>query len=312
MDAGLKIDNNANSHSYTNVNTLTNYFLSSPNIKADKRKSSKLTQRVRNIFDNIFNGIGCFEGTFSLQLKPNGKPYQVPLRHVAYVLWKLFKEELDHLQKQDIITPLGVDRTAEWCNSFLLVPKANGKVSLCLDPVRLNQVLIRPIHRGPTLNDILPKLNNVQYMSIIDVSLGYHNLKLDERSSYLTTFACPFGWYQYKCLLFGAAPVSDMFQHKIDEIFSNMPNVFGIVDDNLVIGYDENGADHDAAVHKVLQWCEEVNLKLHKEKYHFRCTSIPFFGEVISREWVQPDPQKNKGVDGHACAKEQKKNYRPF
>ena len=98
----------------------------------------------------------------------------------------------------DIITPLGIDESTEWCNSFVLVPKANGKVRLCLDPVRLNQVLIRPIHRGPTLNDILPKLNNVKYMSIIDASLGYHNLQLDTKSSYLTTFACPFGRYQYK------------------------------------------------------------------------------------------------------------------
>ena len=56
----------------------------------------------------------------------------------------------------DTITPLGVNDTMEWCNSFELVPKANGKVRLCLDPVRLNQALIRPIHRGPTLNDILP------------------------------------------------------------------------------------------------------------------------------------------------------------
>ena len=56
----------------------------------------------------------------------------------------------------DIITPLGVDEMAEWCNSFVLVPKANGKVRLCLDPARLNEVLIRPFHRGPTLNDILP------------------------------------------------------------------------------------------------------------------------------------------------------------
>ena len=40
---------------------------------------------------------------------------------------------------------------------------------------------------------------------------------------------------------------------------------FGNVDDILVIGYDENGADHDAAVYKVLWQCEEVNLKLNKE-----------------------------------------------
>ena len=89
----------------------------------------------------------------------------------------------------DIITPLAIEETAEWCNSFVLVPKANGKVRLCLDPARLNQALIRPIHRGPTLNDILLKLNNVQYMSIIDASSGYHNLKLDGKSPSLLLHA---------------------------------------------------------------------------------------------------------------------------
>ena len=56
--------------------------------------------------------------------------------------------------------------------------------------------LIRPVHRGPTLNDIFPKLKSVQYHSLIDASLGDHNMKLDDRLSYLTTFACHFGRYR--------------------------------------------------------------------------------------------------------------------
>ena len=84
---------------------------------------------------------------------------------------------------------------------------------------------------------------------------------------------CPFGWYQYKHLPFGAPPAGDMFQCKIDEIFSDMPNVFSIADDILVIEYDKDGAYHNAAIHKVLQQCDEVNLKLNKEKCHFRCMS---------------------------------------
>ena len=44
-----------------------------------------------------------------------------------------------------------------------------------------------------------------------------------------------------------------MFLHKTDKIFIDMPNVFSIMDDISVIGYDEDRADHDAAVHKVLQ-----------------------------------------------------------
>ena len=43
-----------------------------------------------------------------------------------------------------------------------------------------------------------------------------------------------------------------MFQHKIGKIFSDMPNMFGTVDNILVIGYNENGADHDVAIHQVL------------------------------------------------------------
>ena len=159
----------------------------------------------------------------------------------------------------DIITPLGIDEMVEWCNSFVLVPKANGKVRLCLDPARLNQALIRPIHRDPTLNDILPRINNVKYMSIIDASLGYHNLQLGSKLSYLTTLMCPLGTYQYKCLPFRAALVGYMFQCKIDEIFSDMPNVIGIADDILVIGYNEDETDHNEAVYNVLSQCKEVN-----------------------------------------------------
>ena len=51
------------------------------------------------MFDNVVNGTGCFEGTFSIQLKPDSKPYQAPPRCVAYVLQKTFKDELDQLQK---------------------------------------------------------------------------------------------------------------------------------------------------------------------------------------------------------------------
>ena len=84
-----------------------------------------------------------------------------------------------------------------------------------------------------------------------------------------------------------------MFQQKIDEIFNDMPNEFGTADDILVAGYDTDGKHHDDMVQRVLERFREVNLKkLNKEKCHFRCTSIPFFGKVISQNGVQLDPQK--------------------
>ena len=49
-DEDLKNANNVSgSDSNTNTNTLTNYFLSSPNIEIDKRKSAELTQKIQCI-----------------------------------------------------------------------------------------------------------------------------------------------------------------------------------------------------------------------------------------------------------------------
>ena len=85
------------------------------------------------------------------------------------------------LQQQVIITPLDIGKTAEMLSSFILVPKDNGKIRLCLDPAKSNQAFICLVHRGLTVNDIFPKLTNAQYLNLIDMSYRYHNLELDEK-----------------------------------------------------------------------------------------------------------------------------------
>ena len=160
MDSNLKSrDSSTKPTVKTKSNKTTEYFLSGLTYKSSKKKSAEATQGIHIDFADVFNGIGCFEGTFSLQPKPDSKPYQALPRYMAYTLQKPFQKELEWLQKLNIIAPLGIDESAEWYNSFVLVPKGNGMVILCLDPVCLNQALMRPIHRGSTLNDILLKLN---------------------------------------------------------------------------------------------------------------------------------------------------------
>ena len=76
-------------------NNEINYFILGPNQENEKKVIAELTQQLLRDFKELFNGIGCFPGTFSLQVKPDSKPYQVPLRFVGYALQKTFKEELE-------------------------------------------------------------------------------------------------------------------------------------------------------------------------------------------------------------------------
>ena len=68
--------------------------------------------------------------------------------------------------------------------------------------------------------------------------------------------------------------------------------MFSIADDILVVAHESNEAHHDTMICKVLQICRKENLKLNKDKYHFRCTLVSFFGEIISSQEVTPD-QRN-------------------
>ena len=123
--------------------------------------------------------------------------------------------------------------------------KPNGKIRLCLDPKDLNNAIKRPHYYTPTFDDILPKLNGAKYFSILDARSGYWNLKLDEKSSLLTTFNTPFGRYKYNRLPFGLNLSQDIFQKKIDDTFGRLPGCVGIADDLVIVGFKEDGKDHD-------------------------------------------------------------------
>ena len=70
--------------------------------------------------------------------------------------------------------------------------------------------------------------------------------------------------------------------------------MFGIADDTLILGNDDNDMVYNNTVRRVLQISREVNLKLYKDKCHIICSSVPFFGKIISKHGMRPDPRKLK------------------
>ena len=98
-----------------------------------------------------------------------------------------------------------------------------------------------------------------------------------------------FGSYRFTRLPFGVPPAGDMFQWETVELFKELLNVFCIVDDILIVGYDADGRDNDNTLKSVMQICQQENLKLTNNKCYFRLNRIPFFGEIISRNGVKPD-----------------------
>ena len=72
--------------------------------------------------------------------------------------------------------------------------------------------------------------------------------------------------------------------------------MYKIADDILITGrgstMKEAVKGHDATLLKLLDWCQERNLKLNREKLQLKCSETPFIGHVLTPDGVKPDPSR--------------------
>ena len=99
----------------------------------------------------------------------------------------------------------------------------------------------------------MPLLLGAKEVSASDTNKGYFHVEMDYESSLLCTFNTPFGRFRPKRLPFGVKIAQDVIQHRLDEIFKDIPNVAGIADDILVCGSSD--IEHDLSFINMLEAC---------------------------------------------------------
>ena len=77
-------------------------------------------------------------------------------------------------------------------------------------------------------------------------------------------------------------------------LFWDIEGVEVIFDDLVVCGEDVE--QHDARLRQVLDCCRESNLKLNREKCHFRVSEVHYVGHVLSADGIKPDPEKVEAI----------------
>ena len=252
--------------------------------------------RILEEYGDCFRGIGCFKGEYTITLDKSIPPVAHAPRKVPAALEDQLKSELNRLEQAGVLSKVTEDEPTDWVNSLVCATKPNGKLRLCLDPKDLNQAIKRPYHATRTLDNVLHKLNGMKYVTILDALSGYWNIKLSKESSYLTTFNTPQGRYRFNRLPFGLKCAQDVFQRKVDETFGDLPGVTGIADDILVIGYKEDGSDHDEHLHAVLERAKKSGLKFNPDKLKVKCKKLMFFGNIISSSGLEADPAKVEAI----------------
>ena len=183
-----------------------------PVANEEKSDEHMTMEKIKSEFGDVFTGDGCLEGEYSIEIDNSVPPVKLPKRRVPVSMMAPLKEELKDLEKRGIIAP--VERSTDWISSMVSVAKPNGKPQICIDPKPLNRALKRSHFPLPTIDDILPELSKAKVFTVCDVKHGFWHVKLKEESSYLTTFATPFGRFRWLRMPMGISPAPEVFQEE--------------------------------------------------------------------------------------------------
>lgn len=236
-------------------------------------------------FPDLFVGIGCLPGEYKIQLNNNVKPVIHAPRRLPLALRDQIKSKLTEMVSQGIIAK--VEGPTDWVNSITVVKKPNGDLRICLDPQDLNKAIKREYFKLPTFEDLTANLAGAKYFSTLDAKQGFWHVKLHEESTNLCTFSTVFGRYKFLRMPYGISSASEIFHKRLYSHFDDLKGVIQFIDDLLVYGPTKE--IHDQRLRAVLQRCQDINIKLNKNKCKICLTEIKYLGHKITNNGIYPD-----------------------
>lgn len=242
--------------------------------------------------DVFADGLGRFTGgTVSVTVREGARPVFMRARPLAYALREPVERALDQMVRDGILTP--VERS-DWATPIVPVVKKDGNIRICADyKITLNKVLEVDRYPLPRMEDLLVRLEGGRHFSKIDLSQAYAQFELDNTKKY-TVINTHKGLYMYNRLVYGLASSPGIFQRRLEQLFSDLPNVGVFLDDIIITG--STTMLHIQNLHKVFDRLQKYGLRVKKEKCVFFADSVKYLGHTISKDGIRTCPDKVQAI----------------
>ena len=209
-------------------------------------------------------------------------PYRLPHAYRDQV-----QKEIEDMLRAGIIEP----SSSEWSSPVVIVPKRDGTIRLCVDYCRLNSVSSQSAYPMPRVDDVIDQLGKAKFLTTLDLTRGYWQVPLSDRSKELSAFTTPFGLYQFQVMPFGLHGAPSTCQRMMDQLLEGTRQFATAYLDDVII-YSETWEEHLQHVSEILRRLQTAGLTAKPSKCHFGTTQCVYLGHVVGGGQVRPQEQK--------------------
>ena len=149
-----------------------------------------------------------------------------------------------------------------WAAPLIPVLKKDGWIRWCTDFCELNKVTVKDSFPLLLIMSNLHKLGQSRIFSTLDGTGAYHNLGIAERDRPLTSFASPWGQYQFKHMPFGLTNAPQAYSRLVEMVLKGLDPklVLAYIDDIII--HSRTMQEHLTTLRHVLQAHRVAGLKV--------------------------------------------------
>ena len=261
----------------------------------------RLIDRYSDVFSKDETDIGRCEITHHIELTSND-PVRARSYRLPYSQRQLVEQEIDKLLRMGVIRRSKSDFTSP----AILVKKKDGTPRFVVDFRRLNDKTVKDRYPMPYIEEQLEKLRDKKYFSTLDLTSGYWQFGIDEKSRKYTAFSTHIGLFEWNRMPMGLCNSGATFQRAMDKMLIDEPHTRAYVDDIMIACNSFN--EHIECLEKTFMRLREYGLKVKPKKCMFGDSETMFLGFIVSGDGMKvcesrsdcirryPRPQNTKQV----------------
>ena len=199
------------------------------------------------------------------------RPYNTPAAFKTSI-----DKEIDWLLDKGYIRP----STSPWASPTVCVKKPDGSTRLCVDFKKINSVTRQKPFFMPRVEEVLEGVGKASYVSKMDLSKGYYQIRMCERDVQKTAFICHRGKYEFLRIPFGVKNAAAVFQEVMQALLSEHKTFSTPYMDDVII-FSNSWDDHIDHIKTVLDTIRKAGLMANPTKCRWGGEYMEFLGHRV-------------------------------
>jgi hypothetical protein len=229
-----------------------------------------------------------------LKIHPDAKPVSQKPRRQSIERQDFIRQEVRKLLDGGFIEEV---HHPVWLANPVIVPKANGKLQMCIDYTNLNKACLKDPYPLPRIDQIVDSTPGCDLLSFLDAYSGFHQIQMSRQDRKHIAFVTMDGLYYYVVMPYGLKNALPTFVRAMSKTFGDLirDSIEVYVDDIVV--KTKRGSTLVEDLTLVFDKLRATRTKLNPDKCVFGVSAGKLLGFLVSHRGIEPNPEKIKAIE---------------